>query len=256
VRLKGKVAIITGAAAGVPGEMMGIGGAAAWLFVREGATVVIGDINEKQGRRTVAKLRESGGEALFQHLDVTSEQGWQGVVRETASRYGKLDILVNNAGIGILATVEETTVELWDAHMNVHARGAFLGTKYAIPEVRKAGGGSIVNVSSIHGITGSPTLAAYHAAKGAVRIFTKAAAIQYAKDKIRVNSVHPGYTMTPMTEPGFSIPDVMKAVMGRIPLGRLAKPEEIAAGILYLASDESSYVTGAELVIDGGVTAQ
>ncbi|MBM3944139.1 MAG: glucose 1-dehydrogenase [SAR202 cluster bacterium] len=256
MRLQDKVAIITGAANAVPGEMMGLGGATAWLFAREGARVVIGDINEKQGQRSVAALREDGHDALFVKLDVTREADWQAAVKATVAEFGKLNVLANNAGVGILGTVEETTEELWDAHMDTHAKGAFLGCKHAIPEMRRAGGGSIVNVSSIHGITGSPTLAAYHAAKGAVRIFTKAAAIQYARENIRVNSIHPGYVMTPMTEPGFSIPEVMQAVMGRIPMGRLGTPEEIAHGILYLASDESSYVTGSELVVDGGVTAQ
>ncbi|MDA1189105.1 MAG: glucose 1-dehydrogenase [Chloroflexi bacterium] len=256
MRLDGKVALITGAANAVPGEMMGLGGATAWLFAREGASVVIADINQKEGQRSVAALREDGHNALFVKLDVSSEPGWQAVVKATVAEFGRLDVLVNNAGVGILATVEETTVELWDAHMDTHAKGAFLGSKHAIPHMRKQGGGSIVNISSIHGLTGSPTLAAYHAAKGAVRIFTKAAAIQYAKENIRVNSVHPGYVMTPMTEPGFSIPEVMKAVMSRIPLARLGTPDEIANAILYLASDESSYVTGSELVVDGGVIAQ
>ena len=199
MRLEGKVALITGAAAGVEGDLMGFGGAAARLFAQEGAKVVLTDIKEEMGERTAIQIRENGGAALFLRHDVTSEQNWIEVVASTVSNYGKLDILVNNAGTSAPATVEETTVEAWDEQMNVHAKGAFLGTKQAIPEMRKVGGGSIINISSISGLVGSPSSTAYHAAKGAIRLFTKAAAIQYAKENIRVNSVHPGYAHTPLT---------------------------------------------------------
>ncbi len=191
MRLEGKVALITGAAAGVEGELMGFGGASARLFAQEGAKVVLTDIKEDMGQRTAAQINELGGDALFLRLDVTIEQNWIDVIRTTVATYGKLDVLVNNAGTGARGTVEETTVEAWDGQMDVHAKGVFLGTKHAIPEMRKAGGGSIVNISSIYGLVGSPTSTAYHAAKGAIRLFTKSAAVQFAKEGIRVNAVHP-----------------------------------------------------------------
>ena len=180
MRLENKVAIITGAAAGVEGQLMGFGGAAARMFAREGAKVVLTDIKVEMGEATAAQIRENGGDVAFMEHDVTDEQRWQEVVAETVARYGKLDVLVNNAGTGARLTVEETSVADWDGQMNVHAKGVFLGTKLAIPEMRRAGGGSIINVSSIYGLVGSPTSTAYHAAKGASRIFTKSAAVQYA----------------------------------------------------------------------------
>ena len=256
MRLEGKVALITGAATGVEGELMGFGGASARLFVQEGAKVLLTDINEESGLKTAAQLREAGGEAQFRRLDVTSEQDWIAAIETIVSSYGKLDILVNNAGTGARHNVEDTTVEVWDAQMNVHAKGTFLGTKHAIPEMRKAGGGSIVNISSIYGIIGSPTSTAYHAAKGAVRLFTKSAAIQYAKENIRVNSVHPGYARTPLTNDSYADPERYQWVLDRTPVGRVGNAYDIAYGVLYLASDESSFVTGSELVIDGGMTAQ
>ncbi len=256
MRLQGKVALITGAATGVEGQTMGFGGASARLFVREGARVVLTDINESDGERTAAQIVGSGGDAIFKRLDVTSERDWSEAIEATMSRFGALNILVNNAGTGARGTVEETTEEIWDGQMNVHAKGVFLGTKHAIPEMRRAGGGSIINVSSIFGLVGSRSSAAYHAAKGAIRIFTKAAAVQYAPDNIRVNSVHPGFALTPLTEDAFADPELMAPRMASIPLGRLGNANDIANGILYLASDESSFVTGSELVIDGGVTAQ
>ena len=261
MRLEGKVALITGAASGVQGELMGFGGASARLFAAEGAKVVLTDIKEESGQRTAIQIRENGGEALFLRHDVTQEQEWLDVIQATVSAYGKLDVLVNNAGTSSSYTVEDTTVEAWDGQMDVHAKGVFLGTKHAIPEMRKVGGGSIINISSIYGNIGSPSSTAYHAAKGAIRLFTKAAAIQYAKEKIRVNSVHPGYALTPLTDVRFSEgfladPGRRQWTMDRIPLGRLGNADDIAYGILYLASDESSYVTGSELVIDGGTTAE
>ena len=257
MRLAGKVALITGAAAGVEGELMGFGGAAARLFARQGARVVLTDLKEDMGRKTAEQIQALGGEALFLRQDVTSEEDWQEVVHTAVARFGTINVLVNNAGTGARFTVEDTTVEVWDAQMAVHAKGVFLGTKSAIPIMRRAGGGSIINVSSIYGLVGSPTSTAYHAAKGAIRIFTKAAAIQYARDNIRVNSVHPGYCHTPLTNDGFTADTERRDwVMERIPLGRLGQADDIAYGMLYLASDESAYVTGAELVIDGGTTAQ
>ncbi len=256
MRLEGKVALISGAASGVEGDLMGFGGAAARLFAREGAKVVLTDINQESGQKTAAQINESGGEATFLRLDVTNEQDWIDAVRDTVFSYSRLDILVNNAGTGARYTVEDTTEEVWDTQMNIHAKGTFLGTKHAIPEMRKVGGGSIINVSSIYGLVGSDTSTAYHAAKGAIRLFTKSAAIQYAKENIRVNSVHPGYALTPLTQRGYANPEYLERILSRIPIGRVGTADDIAYGMLYLASDESSFVTGSELVIDGGTTAQ
>jgi cyclopentanol dehydrogenase len=257
MRLSGKVALITGAAAGIEGQLMGFGGAAARLFAREGAKVVLTDIKEDLGFQTAEQIRAGGGEARFVRHDVTSEEEWQEVIQTTIATFGALHVLVNNAGTGARFTVEETTAEIWDGQMAVHAKGVFLGTKYAIPEMRKVGGGSIINVSSIYGLVGSPSSAAYHAAKGAIRVFTKAAAIQYARENIRVNSIHPGYCETPLTIGGYSTDQRRREwSLAQTPLGRLGTADDIAYGMLYLASDESAYVTGAELVIDGGTTAQ
>ncbi len=256
MRLEGKVALITGAAAGVEGELMGFGGAAARMFAREGAKVVLTDILVEQGERAAAEIRELGGDAIFVKLDVTSDEDWRNAIQATLDAYGRLDVMVNNAGTSGPATVEDTTIEVWDGQMDVHAKGVFLGTKYAIPEMRKVGGGSIINTSSIYGLVGSVGSTAYHAAKGAIRIFTKAAAIQYAPDGIRVNSVHPGFMRTPLTRRRFDEPEREAELLARIPMNRIGNADEIAYGILYLASDESSFVTGSELVIDGGVTAQ
>ena len=250
MRLEGKVALISGGS-------RGMGAAEARLFAREGAKVVIGDILEDEGRKVVEEINETGGEALFVKLDVTSEAEWRDAVQTTVERFGKLDILVNNAAILCTETVLDTTEQIWDDVMSINAKGTFLGTKCAIPEMRKAGGGSIVNISSGSGIVGGPVAAAYHASKGAVRIFSKAAAIQYAKDNIRVNSLHPGATDTDMLAGGYGRDPATKAqIASKFPLGRLGSPTEIAYGVLYLASDESSFVTGSELSIDGGSTAQ
>ena len=256
MRLAGKVALISGAAAGVQGELMGFGGAAAHLFTQEGAKVVLTDIRDELGQRTANEISEAGGEAIYLHLDVTSEAEWVRVVEAAVARFGRLDILVNNAGSGARYRVEDTSEEDWDGQMNVHAKGVFLGTKHAIPQLRKVGGGSIINVSSIYGLVGSETSTAYHAAKGAIRLFSKSAAVQYANENIRVNSVHPGYAHTPLTDRGYQDPDYFENIRSRIPMGRVGNAYDIAYGMLYLASDESSFVTGSELVIDGGTTAQ
>ena len=249
MRVEDKVALVSGGA-------RGIGAATARLLAREGAAVVLADVLEEEGKATEAEISETGGRATFLKLDVTDEENWQRVIDVTVATYGKLDVVVNNAGISGRTAVEETEAETWDRVMAVNGKGVFLGTKLAIPELRKAGGGSIINISSIYGIVGSETSAAYHASKGAVRIFTKAAAIQYASEGIRVNSVHPGFVDSPMTAASHALPGVHDLRVGRTPLGRMGTPEDIAAGILYLASDESSFVTGSELVIDGGMTAQ
>ena len=249
MRVAGKVALISGGAGG-------IGSATAKLLAKEGAAVVIGDLLEDEGRAAEAMIAESGGQALFVRLDVTSEESWRNAVQAAVSSFGKLDFLVNNAGVSHRAGVEETTSEAWDKVMDVNVKGVFLGTQAAIPEMRKAGGGSIINISSIYGLVGSGGSAAYHASKGAVRIFNKSTAIQYASENIRANSVHPGFIDTPMTRAHHDNPNIHEERVAKTPIGRMGQPEDIAAGILYLASDESSFVTGAELVIDGGMTAQ
>ena len=234
-----------------------MGAVEARMFAQEGAKVAVGDLLEDEGRRVEAEINETGGEALFLHLDVTSEAEWQRAISSTVARFGKLDVLVNNAGISAHGVVESVTEEDWDRLMAVNAKGVFLGTKIAIPEMRKVGGGSIVNISSQLGIVGTESSSPqYQASKGAVRLFTKAAAIQYAKDGIRVNSVHPGPIVTPMTEDRRSDAEAARQFISRVPLGRYGQPQEVGYGVLYLASDESSYVTGSELVIDGGWTAQ
>lgn len=247
-RLDGKVAIISGGARG-QGEVE------AKLFAQEGAKVVFGDILDDEGRQVEAAIRQAGGEATYVHLDVAQEADWQNAVATAVSAYGKLDILVNNAGILSRDGIEETTKELWDTVMAVNATGVFLGTKHAIPEMRKAGGGSIVNISSISGMValGGP---AYNASKGAVRVFTKVTAVRHADENIRCNSIHPGPVRTAMTESTYTDPDKLAERLRSMPLGRLGTSEDIAYGVLYLASDEAAYMTGSELVIDGGYTAQ
>ncbi len=250
MRLDGKVALISGGA-------RGMGGAEARLFAIEGAAVVIGDVLDELGQQVEAEINETGGRALYVHLDVTQESDWEKAVATAVDRFGKLDVLVNNAGIAVWSAGDDATVEEWDRVMNVNAKGVFLGTKAAIPEMRKAGGGSIVNISSISGMVGQDNIhPGYNASKGAVRLLTKSTAIQHAKDGIRANSVHPGPIATPMTEAGRADPERYQKSMSRTPLGRYGEPDDVAFGVLFLASDESSYMTGSELVIDGGVTAQ
>ena len=250
MRLAGKVALISGGA-------RGMGAVEARLFAKEGAKVVIGDVLEAEGRQVETDIRAAVGDGVFVRLDVTSEADWTNAVKTAVSRFGKLDILVNNAGIGAQGRVEDTTLEAWNRVMAVNATGVFLGSRAAIGAMRAAGGGSIVNISSQLGLVGVETSSPqYQASKGAVRLLTKATAIQYAKDKIRANSVHPGPIVTPMTEARRGDPEFYRLQVSRIPLGRYGEPEEVAYGVLYLASDESSFVTGSELVIDGGWTAQ
>ena len=258
MRLPSKVALITGAANGMKGKLMGFGGSCAWKFVDEGARVMLADIDEQAGEKTVKELTDAGNEASFVSLDVTNESSWIGAINQTIAMFGKIDILINSAGTALTKTLEDTTEKDWDGQMDVHAKGSFLGIKHVVPHMKNIGAGSIVNVSSINGLVGSPTSTAYHAAKGAVRLLTKSAAIQYASFGIRVNSVHPGYADTPMTEPVFNKQgkDALESRLSRVPMGRLGTADEIAMGILYLASDESSFITGSELVIDGGMTAQ
>ena len=249
MRLQGKVAIITGAARGQGAEE-------ARMFAKEGAKVVLADVTDQEGTAVAAEIAEMGGAALYVHLDVTNEDEWDAAVQSAVASFGKLDILVNNAGIWRRGHVLETSSDQWDDIMDVNAKGVFLGTKAAIPEMRKAGGGSIVNISSTAGLVGSKTSAAYSASKGAVRIFTKSTAVQYAAEGIRANSIHPGPIDTDMGDQVWPDAASKVASVTRTALNRMGTPEDIAYGALYLASDESSFVTGSELVIDGGVTAQ
>jgi len=249
MRLEGKVAMITGAARGQ-------GAAEARLFAQEGAKVIVADVSDPEGIAVAAEIAEAGGDAIYVHLDVTDESEWDAAVQSAVTSFGKLDILVNNAGIWRRGHVMETSSEQWDDIMDVNAKGVFLGTKAAIPEMRKAGGGSIVNISSTAGLVGSKTSSAYSASKGAVRIFSKSTAIQYASEGIRANSIHPGPIDTDMGDQVWPDSTSREASISRTALSRIGTAQDIAYGALYLASDESSFVTGSELVIDGGVTAQ
>jgi len=261
-RLDGKVAIVSGGASGIGAET-------ARMFGAHGASVVLCDLQDELGRGVAAEIVSAGGVAEYQTLDVCSEAQWIALVAATERKYGKVDILCNIAGIsgrpanvtvqasGVMTGVAlaDQTLESWNRIMEVNSTGVFLGTKSVIPAMQRAGGGSIINISSICGIVGSFANAAYHASKGAVRIFSKSAAIQYAKNQIRVNSIHPGFVDTPMARPGLLGNESGKARMDATPLGRFGKPIDIAMGCLYLASDEAAWVTGSELVIDGGMTA-
>jgi 3alpha(or 20beta)-hydroxysteroid dehydrogenase len=250
-RLDGKVALISGGARGQ-------GAAEAETFAREGAKVVFGDIRDAEGEKIEATIRAAGGDAVYVHLDVTSEADWQGAVQTTLNRHGRLDILINNAAIVIpRVPIDERTVADWDRVMAVNAKGVFLGTKHAIPAMRRSGGGSIVNISSVAGIGQSlHQEPAYAASKGAVRIFTKVTASQHARDRIRCNSVHPGPVDTEMFHSAFRDRDAMDRRLQRVPLQRMGTVTEIVNVVLFLASDESSYMTGSEIVIDGGALAQ
>ena len=248
MRLEGKVALISGGARGMGAEE-------ALLFAQEGAKVVIGDVLEGEGRDVAAQI--PGGQAIFVRLDVTKEADWQRAVSMTEEVYKRLDILVNNAGVSAVGGIEDTTVEEWDRVMEVNAKGVFLGTKYAIPAMQRSGGGSIINISSQLGIVAmNESSPQYIASKGAVRLLTKSTALQYAEDGIRCNSVHPGPIVTPMTQGRRSDEAVRELMESRIPLGRYGEAIDVAYGVLYLASDEASFVTGSELVIDGGWVAQ
>ena len=249
MRLEGKVAIVTGGA-------HGMGAAEARLFAREGARVVIADIREEDARQVEAEIAEAGGEAMFVELNVADEAAWESAVRQTVARFGKLDVLVNNAGISGSRETDFRSTDAWDRLMSINARGVFLGMKYAIPEMQKAGGGAIVNISSISGIVGQEYVhPGYNASKGAVRIVTKAAAVQHAGEGIRVNSVHPGM-MPPMLGSENRDPAQRQASLANVPMGRPGEVDEVANAVLFLASDEASYITGAELVVDGGFTAK
>ena len=249
MRLEGKVALITGGSRGQ-------GATEGQLFVDEGAKVVLADILDVEGEATATQIRENGGDASYVHLDVASEDEWRNAVEFTLQTYGRLDILINNAAIYKRTPIVDTDVEEWRQIMEINSTGVFLGTKHAIPAMRRTGGGSIINISSTAGLVGSARGSAYGASKGSVRLFTKYAAIQHATESIRSNSIHPGPIDTEMIADNISTPEGRAESEARVPLQRIGTVMDVAYGALFLASDESSYMTGAELVIDGGVTAR
>lgn len=253
-RLKGAVAIVTGGA-------VGIGRAACVRLAEEGATVAITDVREEEGHALAAEIVSAGGAAAFWRLDVSRESDVREVFAAVTARFGPVTVLVNNAGIaGVNKPTHEITEAEWDALMAVNVKGVFFCTKHAIPALRQAGGGSIINLSSIYGLIGAGDVPPYHASKGAVRLMTKNDALIYAPDRIRVNSIHPGFIWTPLVETFAAsqgdVDDVRKALDAKHPLGHVGDPDDIAWGIVYLASDEAKFITGSELVIDGGYTAQ
>ena len=249
MRLEGKVALITGAAHGMGAED-------ARLFAREGAKVAIADIREEDARKVEAEIAEAGGEAMVIMLDVSKEEQWEQAVAAVVAKFGKLDILVNNAGISGSGESDSSSTDAWERLIDINAKSVFLGMKHAIPEMEKIGGGAIVNISSISGLVGQESIhPGYNASKGAVRLVTKAAAVQHAKSGIRVNSVHPG--MLPPMLTSFQRGDPNREAMNaNVPMGREGEPIEVANAVLFLASDEASYITGTELVVDGGFTAK
>jgi NAD(P)-dependent dehydrogenase (short-subunit alcohol dehydrogenase family) len=243
MRLQGKVALITGAASGM-------GKSEAEIFAREGATVVVADVMDAEGKAVADGI---GANARYAHLDVTSEPAWEQVVATTVAQFGKLDILVNNAGISGTFDPDIMSTSAWDKLMDVNAKGVFLGMKHALPVMVKAGAGSIVNISSVSGFVGQLGLhMAYNASKGAVRLMTKSTAVQYARKGIRVNSVHPGVLPAMRTSKLTADPTYRDKMLAAVPMGRAGRVEEVAYAVLFLASDEASYITGTELVVDGG----
>ena len=260
-RVDDKVALLTGAESAA-GGVVGLARASALMLAREGAKVVATDITAKPRGSVVEEIRGAGGEAIFVRHDVSVEADWQTSIEAALDTFGRLDILVNMAAIPLDGSVEETTLEDWRRHMAVNLDGVFLGTKYGVQAMKSSGAGSIINVSSIYGLVGGDTLAAYCAAKAGVRNLSKSAALHCAAAgyEIRVNSLHPGFCHTPMTETYWrgkgELEEGMTIIRGLTPLGRTGESDDIAYGVLYLASDESSFMTGAELVIDGGFSAQ
>jgi NAD(P)-dependent dehydrogenase (short-subunit alcohol dehydrogenase family) len=249
MRLSGKVALITGAASGM-------GRAEAELFAREGARVVVADLLEAEGRAVVDGIKAAGGQARWARLDVTSETEWEGAVADAVAAFGRLDVLVNNAGVSGGIASDPMSTAGWDTLMAVNARGVFLGMKHAAAAMRRTGGGSIVNISSISGMVGQDGIhMGYNASKGAVRVATKSAAVQFGRDGIRVNSIHPGLLPPMRTSTVTADPARRAKMLKGVPLQREGRVEEVAYAVLFLASDEASYITGAELAVDGGYLA-
>lgn len=247
-RVQDKVCLITGAA-------LGMGREHALLLAEHGARLILTDLNAEAGEATAKDINDAGGDAIFIKHDASSEQDWQQVIKAGVEHFGKIDVLVNNAGVLTLKSIQETTTEDWDFVQSINTRGVFYGVKYVLPAMQKAGGGSIINISSIYGIVGAPSASAYQASKGAVRLLSKSAAVEYAEYNVRVNSVHPGVIATNMTKDIMVDDASTDALLGSALIRRPAQPKEVSWGILFLASDESSYMTGSELVIDGGYTA-
>jgi NAD(P)-dependent dehydrogenase (short-subunit alcohol dehydrogenase family) len=252
--VNGKIVLVTGAASG-------IGRASAERLAKEGAVVILTDVQESKGKTIVETINATGGAAEWHRLDVTSEDEWRDLIADVAARHGRLDVLVNNAGVALGAPVTQMSVEEFTLQLAINVTGPFLGCKHAIPVMQRQGGGSIINISSTAGLRGSPGMAGYSASKGAVRLFSKSVANEHAKDNIRVNSVHPGLIDTPLWEtvdspssPRGTLPDLAAMSARLVPLAVKGEPEDIANGVLWLASDESRYVTGSELVIDGGLS--
>ncbi len=252
-RVKGKVAIVTGAGGG-------LGRAEALMLAREGAAVVVADLDENPVRDLAGEIIAMGGKALFARHDVTSETEWRGLIRRTVDEFGKLDVLVNNAGVILYKKIEDISLAEWRWVMSVNLDGVFLGTKCAIEAMKKGGGGSIINIASVAGLIGNPDASVYHASKGGVRSFSKAAAIEFSKAgydyNIRVNSIYPGVINTPMGDELRKDEAKYKTAVSWHAMGHFGEPEDVAYGVLYLASDESKFLTGSELVIDGGWTAR
>lgn len=255
-RFSGKVLLLTGSASATEGELMGFGGATAWRFLREGGkAVIITDLQDERGERSAEAMRAAGFTARFEHHDVTSESDWESVVASVVEKHGRLDYLVNIAGIQDAMTIDETPLGLWQQVMDVTNRGMFLGVKHGARAMKASGGGSIVNLSSMAARWASPYAAAYAASRAGMTHFTRGAAVQYAADGIRVNSVLPGWVKSPFTQWIFNDEKLSKYRTDRVPLGRWGEPAEIAAAVLFLLSDDASYITGSELLVDGGVTA-
>jgi cyclopentanol dehydrogenase len=247
-RLDGKVALITGAARGQ-------GQAEARLFAREGAKVLLGDVVDDEGAQVAREIADAGGEARYVHLDVSKRVDWEAAVALAESLWGRLDVLVNNAGIANRSGITDTDDELWDRVISINQTGTFLGMRTAVPALRRAGGGSIVNISSVLATMGSGNSVAYTASKGAITAMTRTVSVELATENIRVNCVHPGAIETPMVQELLGDdPEGRREMIARHPIGRVGEPEEVATGVLFLASDEASFVTGATLVIDGGNT--
>jgi NAD(P)-dependent dehydrogenase (short-subunit alcohol dehydrogenase family) len=255
MNVRGKTAIVTGGS-------LGIGRATCMVLAREGMKVAVTDIRDEEGEKLVEEIAERDGRARYRHLDTSDEEQVRAVFAEIADEFGGIDVLVNNAGIaGVNKPTHEITEEEWDRVMSINVKGVFFCTKHAVPYLKKAGGGAIINLSSIYGLIGGADIPPYHASKGAVRLMTKNDALLYAKDKIRVNSIHPGFIWTPLVEElAKSSPEGLDAFRARLdglhPIGHVGEPDDIAHGVLYLASEEARFVTGSELVIDGGYTAR
>lgn len=248
-RMNGKVAIVTGAGSGMGLEE-------ARLLAQEGAKVVLTDINFDAVQAVAKSIQEDGGDAIAIKHDVASEDNWSEVVAEAMSKYGKIDVLVNNAGISMAVGLLDTSMDQWNRVMNINVTSVFLGMKHVIPHMSANGGGSIINISSIAGLTGSSGAGAYTASKGAVRMLSKAAAVDFGGQNIRVNSVHPGFISTPMSSQFVEDPQMLQFFLSQTALPRVGQASEVAQAVLFLASDEASYITGVELPVDGGVTAK